>query len=83
LLNQESRLPPGSDFRRWVWITIAPFVTMGEGYSVIPSSTKRKNLESNLKAQNLQLDAEDKKAIAALDCNDRLVSPEGLAPEWD
>ncbi|WP_252517383.1 aldo/keto reductase, partial [Escherichia coli] len=56
---------------------------MGEGYSVIPSSTKRKNLESNLKAQNLQLDAEDKKAIAALDCNDRLVSPEGLAPEWD
>uniref|UniRef100_UPI002882E124 Tn7-like element transposition protein TnsE n=1 Tax=Escherichia coli TaxID=562 RepID=UPI002882E124 len=27
LLNQESRLPPGSDFRRWVWITIAPFVT--------------------------------------------------------
>ena len=56
---------------------------MGEGYSVIPSSTKRKNMESNLKAQNLQLDAEDKKAIAALDCNDRLVSPEGRAPEWD
>ncbi|MCG4304491.1 hypothetical protein P1U18_20800, partial [Escherichia coli] len=27
--NQESRLPPGSDFRRWVWITIAPFVTAG------------------------------------------------------
>ncbi|MEQ5475632.1 hypothetical protein ABN266_22800, partial [Escherichia coli] len=26
--NQESRLPPGSDFRRWVWITIAPFVTI-------------------------------------------------------
>ncbi|EIR55840.1 aminotransferase class I and II family protein, partial [Yersinia pestis PY-14] len=24
----ESRLPPGSDFRRWVWITIAPFVTI-------------------------------------------------------
>ncbi|MCU8669614.1 hypothetical protein OE202_35755, partial [Klebsiella pneumoniae] len=22
-------------------------------------------------------------AIAALDCNDRLVSPEGLAPQWD
>ncbi|ENC0772302.1 2,5-didehydrogluconate reductase DkgB, partial [Shigella flexneri] len=41
------------------------------------------NLKNNLKAQNLQLDAEDKKAIATLDCNDRLVSPEGLAPEWD
>ncbi|CBG86992.1 2,5-didehydrogluconate reductase DkgB [Citrobacter rodentium] len=56
---------------------------MGEGYSVIPSSTKRENLASNLLAQELQLDAEDKEAIAALDCNDRLVSPEGLAPQWD
>ncbi|WP_244576601.1 hypothetical protein, partial [Escherichia coli] len=28
--NQESRLPPGSDFRRWVWITIAPFVTINK-----------------------------------------------------
>ncbi|AUU04748.1 MULTISPECIES: 2,5-didehydrogluconate reductase DkgB [Raoultella] len=56
---------------------------IGEGYAVIPSSTKRENLASNLKAQDLQLDAEDRQAIAALDCNDRLVSPEGLAPEWD
>lgn len=56
---------------------------MGEGYSVIPSSTRRENLASNLQALDLQLDAEDKKAIAALDCNDRLVSPEGLAPNWD
>lgn len=58
-------------------------LAMGEGCSEIPSSTKRENLESNLKAQNLQLGAEDKKAIAALNCNDRLESPEGLAPEWD
>lgn len=50
---------------------------------MIPSSTKRENLASNLKAQDLQLDEEDRKAITALDCNDRLVSPEGLAPEWD
>ena len=56
---------------------------MGEGYSVIPSSTKRENLASNLLALQLQLDTEDKLAIAALDRNDRLVSPEGLAPEWD
>lgn len=56
---------------------------MGEGYSVIPSSTRRENLASNLQALDLQLDAEDRKAIAALDCNDRLVSPEGLAPNWD
>lgn len=56
---------------------------IGEGYAVIPSSTKRENLASNLLALDLHLDAEDKKAIAALDCNDRLVSPESLAPEWD
>jgi len=56
---------------------------MGEGYAVIPSSTKRENLASNLLARDLNLDAEDQKAIAALDCNDRLVSPEGLAPNWD
>jgi len=56
---------------------------MGEGYAVIPSSTKRENLASNLLALDLQLDAEDKKAIASLDMNDRLVSPEGLTPQWD
>ncbi|WP_434777488.1 2,5-didehydrogluconate reductase DkgB [Neisseria sp. Ec49-e6-T10] len=56
---------------------------MGEGYSVIPSSTKRENLASNLLAVDLHLDEEDKKAIAALECNDRLVNPEGLAPVWD
>ncbi|MCC3261857.1 aldo/keto reductase, partial [Paenibacillus polymyxa] len=56
---------------------------MGEGYAVIPSSTKRENLASNLLALDLQLDNEDNNAIAALECNDRLVSPEGLAPDWD
>lgn len=56
---------------------------MGEGYAVIPSSTKRENLASNLQAQELSLDEADRAAIAKLDCNDRLVSPEGLAPEWD
>ena len=56
---------------------------MGEGYAVIPSSTKRENLASNLLAQELKLDDADRAAIAALECNDRLVSPEGLAPNWD
>jgi 2,5-diketo-D-gluconate reductase B len=56
---------------------------MGEGYAVIPSSTKRENLASNLQAQALTLDEADRTAIAALECNDRLVSPEGLAPDWD
>lgn len=53
------------------------------GYAVIPSSTKRDNLASNLQAPDLRLDAEDMQAIAALERNERLVSPEGLAPEWD
>lgn len=53
------------------------------GYSVIPSSTKRENLESNLKSISLTLDTDDMTKIAALDCHDRLVSPEGLAPLWD
>ncbi|NHV09803.1 2,5-didehydrogluconate reductase DkgB [Cronobacter turicensis] len=53
------------------------------GYSVIPSSTKRQNLHSNLGALTLTLDADDMKAIAALERNGRLVSPDGLAPEWD
>jgi len=53
------------------------------GYAVIPSSTKRENLASNLLAQQLKLTATDMADIAALERNGRLVSPEGLAPEWD
>jgi len=53
------------------------------GYTVIPSSTKRENLASNLLAQQLTLTAEEMAAIASLENNGRLVSPEGLAPNWD
>ena len=53
------------------------------GYAVIPSSTKSENLASNLNATALKLDAEDMASFAELDCNDRQVSPEGLAPAWD
>jgi 2,5-diketo-D-gluconate reductase B len=53
------------------------------GYAVIPSSTKRENLASNLLAQQLQLSDADMAQIAALDRNDRLVNPDGLAPAWD
>ncbi|UMB77622.1 2,5-didehydrogluconate reductase DkgB [Dickeya fangzhongdai] len=53
------------------------------GYAVIPSSTKRENLQSNLLAPTLTLDADDMAAIAALERHGRLVSPDGLAPEWD
>ncbi|WP_337048576.1 2,5-didehydrogluconate reductase DkgB [Serratia fonticola] len=53
------------------------------GYAVIPSSTKRENLASNLLAQQLTLSDDEMAAIAVLECNGRLVSPEGLAPNWD
>ncbi|WP_312183472.1 2,5-didehydrogluconate reductase DkgB [Pantoea sp. CTOTU46764] len=53
------------------------------GYAVIPSSTKRENLVSNMAAVDLHLDDQDMANIAALDRQQRLVSPEGLAPNWD
>ena len=53
------------------------------GYAVIPSSTKRENLASNLLARDLRLDADDLARIAALERNGREVSPDGLAPVWD
>ena len=56
---------------------------LAKGYAVIPSSTKRENLQSNLQAQQLVLDKEDRDAIATLERNERLVSPQGLAPRWD
>ncbi|MGQ8709187.1 2,5-didehydrogluconate reductase DkgB [Serratia sp. TSA_198.1] len=53
------------------------------GYAVIPSSTRRENLASNLLAQQLTLTAEEMAEMATLESNGRLVSPEGLAPNWD
>lgn len=53
------------------------------GYAVIPSSTRRENLASNLLSRDLKLDAEDMALIAALERNGREVNPEGLAPAWD
>ncbi|MFJ4053099.1 2,5-didehydrogluconate reductase DkgB [Pseudomonas sp. WHRI 8519] len=53
------------------------------GYAVIPSSTKRENLASNLLACSLKLDAEDMARIASLERNGREVSPDSLAPAWD
>ncbi len=53
------------------------------GYSVIPSSTKRENLASNLLAQKIRLSEAEMQQIRLLDRNERLTDPEGLAPEWD
>ena len=53
------------------------------GFAVIPSSTKREHLMSNLKAQEIQLSSEEMMEITQLDRNQREVNPEGLAPIWD
>ena len=53
------------------------------GYAVIPSSTKRANLQSNLEALNLTLTEDDMAQIANLDRGHRLTSPASLAPQWD
>ena len=58
---------------------------MQQGFSVIPSSTKRENLQSNLRAQELTLTDEDMQRIAALDQGGaiRLANPESARPDWD
>jgi len=54
-----------------------------QGYAVIPSSTKRENLASNLLAQSLRLEEADMAQIATLDRGERLANPAGIAPDWD
>jgi 2,5-diketo-D-gluconate reductase B len=53
------------------------------GWAVIPSSTKRAHLESNLKALALRLSEDDMARIAQLERGERLVNPARLAPAWD
>lgn len=53
------------------------------GYAVIPSSTRRENLASNLKAVGLHLSDADMARIATLDSGLRLTDPASLAPRWD
>ena len=53
------------------------------GYAVIPSSTRRPHLQTNLLACNLTLSDADLQSIASLERGQRLTSPAGLAPQWD
>ncbi|MDR0665046.1 MAG: 2,5-didehydrogluconate reductase DkgB [Helicobacteraceae bacterium] len=56
---------------------------ISKAIAVIPSSTSRAHLLSNLKASELRLGAEEIGAIDALERGARECDPEGLAPEWD
>jgi 2,5-diketo-D-gluconate reductase B len=55
---------------------------LAQGHTVIPSSTRRANLASNLAASSLVLSRDDIAAIDALDRGERLVDPD-FAPRWD
>lgn len=56
--------------------------SLQQGFAVIPSSTKRENLQSNLLAANIRLSDEEMHAIAQLDTGARIANP-GFAPKWD
>jgi 2,5-diketo-D-gluconate reductase B len=53
-----------------------------QGFAVIPSSTKRAHLESNLAARELRLTVAEMAAIGELERNERLANPD-FAPHWD
>ena len=53
-----------------------------EGVAVIPKASRAESQKANLDALQLALDDADRKAIAALPKNKRLVNP-GFAPAWD
>lgn len=52
------------------------------GFSVIPSSTQRSHLQSNLQAGKLLLSAAEMQVVAGLDKNERIVAPD-FGPVWD
>src|ERR1700743_757487 len=53
-----------------------------DGVAAIPKASRAESQQANLDALNVKLDDEDRKAIAALPKDKRLVNP-GFAPAWD
>jgi 2,5-diketo-D-gluconate reductase B len=53
-----------------------------DGVAAIPKASRAESQQANLDALKLALDEEDRKAIAGLPKNQRLVNP-GFAPAWD
>ena len=53
-----------------------------DGVAAISKASRVESQQANLDAQNIGLDDEDMKAIAALPKNQRFVNP-GFAPAWD
>ena len=57
--------------------------SLQQGFAVIPSSTKRANLEANLHLQRITLSPDEMAQMATLERGERLANPDGLAPQWD
>ena len=57
--------------------------SLQQGFAVIPSSTRRANLEANLHFQRITLSPEEMAQMATLERGERLANPDGLAPQWD
>ncbi len=53
-----------------------------DGVIAIPKASRRQSQQANLDALKLKLDDDDRRAIAALPKNRRLVNPD-FAPKWD
>ena len=53
-----------------------------DNVAAIPKAASKANQQSNLDALKVKLDDEDRRAIALLPKDQRLVSPD-FAPEWD
>ena len=52
-----------------------------DGVSAVPKAASRANQQANLDSLKLQLDDEDRAAIARLPKDQRMVSPD-FAPDW-
>jgi 2,5-diketo-D-gluconate reductase B len=53
-----------------------------DNVAAIPKAGRKESQQANWDAQNVQLDDEDRKTIAALPKDKRFVNP-GFAPDWD
>jgi 2,5-diketo-D-gluconate reductase B len=53
-----------------------------DGVAAIPKASRTESQQANLGAMNVQLDHDDRNAIAGLPKNQRFVNP-GFAPAWD
>ena len=57
--------------------------SLQQGFAVIPSSTRRANLEANLHFRRITLSPDEMAQMATLERGERLANPDGLAPQWD